>query len=223
MLPWPAGGRRRGWRQRRAISLIVACRSSISWSSKPAGDALKGKRRGWRPSVSTDTLALRNDESPRRNGSIIAEHRWRGLLHLGTRSALIMRMRVVARRCRRVAHAKAARYPRIRVPHIHRVYPGPCIARVVPKAWPSRFLMRDPPVFGTSAETTSPGRSRARISPNDAPSSCLDCLCKQRRFGAARAELAGAPAGLAHSLGSQQPAWASASRAPQHTVTRAGS
>ena len=103
---------------------------------------------------------MRNDESPRRNGSIIAEHRWRGLLHLGTRSALIMRMRVVARRCRRVAHAKAARYPRIRVPHIHRVYPGPCIARVVPKAWPSRFLMRDPPVFGTSAETTSVGRSR---------------------------------------------------------------
>ena len=50
------------------------------------------------------------------------------------------------------------------VPHIHRVYPGPYIARVVPMAWPSRFLMRDPPVSGTSAETTSVGRSRPESS-----------------------------------------------------------
>ena len=113
--------------------------------------------------------------------------------------------RARARRRRRVVRAKAARYPRC-VPHIHRVYPGPYIARVVPMAWPSRFLMRDPPVFGTSAETTSVGRSRPESSQNDAQTSRLDYLCKQRRNGAAAVDPADAPAGLAHSPCGQQPA-----------------
>ena len=85
------------------------------------------------------------------------------MLHLGTRSALIMRMRVVARRCRRVAHAKAARWFGY-VPDNQPAYLGPDIVRVVPMALTSRFLMRDPPVFGTSAETTSVGRSRPESS-----------------------------------------------------------